>query len=348
MRLRDLRKLLELTFALVCLWAAAYHTPAGALARRGWAWATHQKSSAPSLLAFYGGTEPEVADTWAQAPAPLLPPETGSSLPPGAPPLSERLALGYGVHAGLMALDAAARAPAREVAQRHGLSPSALEDATQGPHEAARLLETLAADFPSEDAAVVALLCGETPARYAQQRARAEGKRAELDALARALPPKFEAQVRQAKQALTLGTAYGLAWPVADSTRITSPFGERNHPLLGGVHLHTGVDLSVPEGTLVHATGAGTVRRASEDEVNGKVLILDHGHGVATAYCHNSELQVAGGEAVTRGQGISLSGNTGRSTGPHLHYQVMLAGRPVDPLRFRRVPLTADRGGGEP
>jgi len=77
------------------------------------------------------------------------------------------------------------------------------------------------------------------------------------------------------------------------------------------------------------------VRRASEDAVNGRVLIVDHGRGVTTAYCHNSELLVRPGQRVTRGELIARSGNTGRSTGPHLHYQLELAAQPVDPLRFR-------------
>jgi len=116
---------------------------------------------------------------------------------------------------------------------------------------------------------------------------------------------------------------------------VTSPFGYRLHPVLGTRKLHTGVDLSVRVGTAVQAVADGTVRRASEDAVNGRVLIVDHGRGVTTAYCHNSELLVRPGQRVTRGELIARSGNTGRSTGPHLHYQLELAAQPVDPLRFR-------------
>ena len=99
--------------------------------------------------------------------------------------------------------------------------------------------------------------------------------------------------------------------------------------------MHTGVDLSVPTGTAVSAVSAAVVRRASEDAVNGRVLVLDHGRGVTTAYCHNSELLVRPGQRVVRGETLSRSGNTGRSTGPHLHYQLELGAQPVDPLRFR-------------
>jgi murein DD-endopeptidase MepM/ murein hydrolase activator NlpD len=109
----------------------------------------------------------------------------------------------------------------------------------------------------------------------------------------------------------------------------------REHPITGSPRLHAGVDLGTPRGTLVRAVEAGVVRRASSDEVNGRILVIDHGRGVATLYLHNDELLVANGDRVSRGQAIAHSGNTGRSTGPHLHYQVDLAGQPVDPLQFR-------------
>ena len=116
----------------------------------------------------------------------------------------------------------------------------------------------------------------------------------------------------------------------------------REHPLLGGRRLHAGVDLGVMKGAPVRAVADGIVRRASTDGVNGRILVVDHGGGVVTSYCHNDELLVGDGDHVRRGQMIARSGNTGRSTGPHLHYQLDLAGEPVDPLRFRaQHPKTA-------
>jgi murein DD-endopeptidase MepM/ murein hydrolase activator NlpD len=106
--------------------------------------------------------------------------------------------------------------------------------------------------------------------------------------------------------------------------------------------MHTGVDLPLPQGTAVRTVAGGVVRRVGEDAINGKVLIIDHGHGVSTAYCHNQALEVRKGQVVTRGQIIARSGSTGRSTGPHLHYQLELGGAPVDPLRYRSaLPLAA-------
>jgi murein DD-endopeptidase MepM/ murein hydrolase activator NlpD len=77
------------------------------------------------------------------------------------------------------------------------------------------------------------------------------------------------------------------------------------------------------------------VRRASEDAVNGRVVIIEHGRGVSTAYCHNSYLRVTTGQVVKAGDVIADSGTTGRSTGPHVHYQLELGHKPMDPFAFR-------------
>jgi murein DD-endopeptidase MepM/ murein hydrolase activator NlpD len=124
--------------------------------------------------------------------------------------------------------------------------------------------------------------------------------------------------------------------------RITSPFGIREHPLLGAARFHAGVDLGTAVGTPVRAVGAGVVRRASSDRINGRILVLDHGRGVVTTYCHNDALLVRDGQRVDKGQIVARSGTSGLTTGPHLHYQIDLAGEPVDPLRFRvQHPRTA-------
>jgi deoxyuridine 5'-triphosphate nucleotidohydrolase len=178
------------------------------------------------------------------------------------------------------------------------------------------------------------LFAGYDVARYAIARAKAEGRAPTLEVLAAQVPPTSGGAVMRASQALMLATAYGLSWPVAPGTRVTSPFGWRNHPILGRRQFHTGVDLAVPEGTQVKAVADGVVRRASEDAVNGRVVIVDHGRGVSTAYCHNSRLLVVTGMRVKAGDVIAESGTTGRSTGPHLHYQLELGHEPVDPLAF--------------
>ena len=198
------------------------------------------------------------------------------------------------------------------------------------PPAIAARLHALSQSLGSDDAAALALFCGEETARYAIDHASSQ----KLIDLARALPPS-KTCVSQAAQATMLGGAYALAWPMPESVRITSPFGMREHPVLGGRRLHAGVDLGAARGTPVHAVADGVVRRASSDGVNGRILVVDHGGGVVTVYCHNDELLVGDGDRVRRGEIIARSGNSGRSTGPHLHYQLDLAGEPVDPLRFR-------------
>ena len=321
---RNTRGLLDFLMAALCLWTAYHHTPAGALVRRVGAWAFNTRSTARPVLAYYDGVSSSGVTTSALVPA-ALPMQ----------PLSESGALAYGTHLALKGLPPKARQPALALAAELGVSSEALLDAAQGPVAARKLLETLAGEFPNEEARLTAVFAGRVPARYALDRVSAEGGTPTLERLSRQFPPGFEDATVAANQALALTTAFGLSWPVPEATRVASPFGYRIHPTLGIRKLHTGVDLSVPQGTRVHVVEEGLVRRASEDAVNGRVLIIDHGRGVTTAYCHNSELLVKVGQRVKRGELISLSGNTGRSTGPHLHYQLELSSQPVDPLRFR-------------
>jgi len=319
--LRSLRGLLEFTMALLCLWVAYHHTPAGALLRRGTAWVLGVRSSARPLLAYYEG----------QGAAALQ----ANALAPRAPPprtLTPPEALAAGTHLALRALEAPARAPAMALAAQLSIAPATLLDDAKGPAAARKLHAALEAEFPSPESRLIALFAGRVPARYALSR---RGTAPSLEQLAAELPPGLGAQSAAAAQALALATAYGLAWPVAVAAPVTSGFGMRQHPVLGRPMLHAGVDISLPLGTQVLAAEAGVVRRASEDAVNGRVLILDHGHGVTTAYCHASELLAGVGERVVRGALIARSGNTGRSTGPHLHFQLELNGQPMDPLRFR-------------
>ncbi|GHG92985.1 peptidoglycan DD-metalloendopeptidase family protein [Comamonas sp. JC664] len=321
---RRAKGLLDFCMAALCVWAAYHHTPAGALLRKATAWATGTRSTARPLLAYYDGVSGTAVS------APLVAPDV-----PLMRPLTDAEALAWGTHLALKSMDARARAPVVALASELGVSTASLLDPQDGPVVARRLHAALAEDFPGEEARLTALFAGRVPARYALERMQAEGGTPTLERLASQLPPGFEGASVGAAQALALATAFGLAWPVHERARVTSPFGERFHPVLGRRKLHTGVDLGVPVGTSVVAVADGVVRRASEDAVNGRVLVVDHGRGVTTAYCHNSELLVKVGEGVARGQRVALSGNTGRSTGPHLHYQLELAARPMDPLKFR-------------
>lgn len=123
-------------------------------------------------------------------------------------------------------------------------------------------------------------------------------------------------------------------WPT-DSTRITSNFGLRNQPKAGATKNHGGIDIGVATGTNVYACDGGTVKEIKTNSTVGKMVVIDHGNGYISKYEHNSEFKVSQGQKVSKGQVIALSGNTGNSTGPHLHFQVELNGQKVNPLDFK-------------
>jgi murein DD-endopeptidase MepM/ murein hydrolase activator NlpD len=97
---------------------------------------------------------------------------------------------------------------------------------------------------------------------------------------------------------------------------------------------HSGIDLAIKEGTAVSATASGTVISAGWDDYLGNFVVIDHENGYLTTYGHNKELLVKKGEKVTRGEVIALSGNTGHSSAPHLHYEILKNGVPIDPAPF--------------
>jgi len=115
---------------------------------------------------------------------------------------------------------------------------------------------------------------------------------------------------------------------------VTSDFGFRRSPISGNRQLHEGVDIASPFGAPVIASGDGVVTLSGRHGGLGKELVVDHGYGLATVYGHNSEVLVKEGDHVRRGQIIARVGSTGRSTGPHLHYEVRMNGVPVDPKQF--------------
>lgn len=114
--------------------------------------------------------------------------------------------------------------------------------------------------------------------------------------------------------------------------RLSSPFGERDHPLTGETKHHDGVDFAAGQGTPIRAAADGVVSFAGQRGGYGNVVIVDHPGGLQTLYAHQSHVGVTEGEWVGRGQVIGAVGSTGRSTGPHLHFEVREGGRAVDPL----------------
>lgn len=122
-----------------------------------------------------------------------------------------------------------------------------------------------------------------------------------------------------------------------EGMRLSSDFGMRVHPVLGGRRMHKGVDLPAAIGTPIHATADGIVSRADWFSSYGLYVAIEHGGSIETRYGHMSRLNVAAGQEVHKGDIIGYVGTTGRSTGPHLHYEVRIAGEAVNPVPYMQA-----------
>lgn len=129
-------------------------------------------------------------------------------------------------------------------------------------------------------------------------------------------------------------SASGFVWPLASAGRISCGFGPRSAPTAGASTYHKGIDIATPTGTSVRASKAGKVVTATYSSSAGNYVALYHGDGVYTYYMHCSSLSVSVGEQVSQGQTIALSGSTGISTGPHLHFAININGQYVNPLSY--------------
>jgi len=135
-----------------------------------------------------------------------------------------------------------------------------------------------------------------------------------------------------------VGSTKGWVLPLpAGSYTPTSPFGYRRHPILHDWRLHTGQDLGAPMGTPIYAAAAGRVTVSGLNGTAGNQVILDHSGGVQSVYDHMSVIGARVGMQVRAGQILGRVGSTGRSTGAHLHFEIRLGGRPIDPVPFLRA-----------
>lgn len=165
----------------------------------------------------------------------------------------------------------------------------------------------------------------------AQLYSKAEDLNAQYDALDRE-SDSIAAQI-QAYQARNSGGSVfrgGFMRPV--NGRITSGFGNRFHPILKRSRLHAGVDFGASSGTRIVAAGSGVVISAGYRGGYGNAVVIDHGGGISTLYGHCSRVYVSAGQKVEKGQSIAAVGATGLATGPHLHFEVRVNGRPVNPM----------------
>jgi murein DD-endopeptidase MepM/ murein hydrolase activator NlpD len=178
----------------------------------------------------------------------------------------------------------------------------------------------------------------------AQQRHHVATQVAQIEDLSAAEEAQLEALIVERQRELEAARrAHGIAgggiapggpvgtfsWPVTGT--ITSPFGWRSNPFGGSPDFHPGLDIAAPTGTTVTAAASGTVIMAQWYGGYGNYISIDHGGGYSTGYGHLSAIYVANGQTVTRGQAIGAVGSTGASTGPHLHFEVRINGKAVDP-----------------
>ena len=134
------------------------------------------------------------------------------------------------------------------------------------------------------------------------------------------------------------GSAYvgtgEFCWPAPSYTRISSPYGWRDHPIYKTQKFHTGVDLAAPGGSNILAADSGTVISAGWNGGYGNCVVVDHGGGISTLYAHASKLCVSKGDSVERGEVIAKVGTTGNSTGNHLHFEVLISGKHTNPMPY--------------
>lgn len=186
----------------------------------------------------------------------------------------------------------------------------------------------------SVELAVESLLIGRAAVQSAVAAASAAGLRRpeSLEVHRSLLPAGASNRADRALWVLARMSLGRLLWPAEGFTRITSNYGARINPVTGQQQHHNGVDVAMPVGTLLRAILGGAVARVGHDAVSGNYIRVNHGYGLESVFCHLSSVTAADAAAVIRGEQVALSGNTGRSTGPHLHFAIKMFGRDVDPV----------------
>jgi murein DD-endopeptidase MepM/ murein hydrolase activator NlpD len=315
----------DLVLVVLVAFAMGTRTPVGGLAWYGMERMRGHESDLPSLTAYFnsGASAPVNVDQ-----LPLLPPlidEDEWVLGNGLPEPWRTAARSVAADKRLAKV-IAARLQSRPDLRGKDRVLALLDEAFLETGDPEAALETLAIGTKLRDRAISrSRAAGDTgPEKYVVHR--------------RYLP---SSAIRDADQivngAMGLATALDLQWPIAIDHRVTSNWGQRIHPVMKKKMFHNGVDLAVPIGTPLYSAQAGEVVVIGSDDRSGKYVVIEHGHGVRTAYCHLSEIPVKKRKKLKKGEFFAKSGNTGRSTGPHLHFIVRISGATVDPLRFSRA-----------
>lgn len=139
--------------------------------------------------------------------------------------------------------------------------------------------------------------------------------------------------LKKAKQTQYTLSGTPTEWPTL-SKRLTSGFGYRTDPFSGRAAFHAGIDIGGKSGDPVYAAGSGKVITTAQDNSHGKYIIIEHPGGLQSWYLHLSKIKISEGDTVTKGQRIADMGNTGRSTGAHLHFEIVKQDKPIDPLPY--------------
>lgn len=163
--------------------------------------------------------------------------------------------------------------------------------------------------------------------------------------------PALAAVANAVSQKGSLGTGItgGISIPSRNPIEgftLTSSFGMRVHPVTGGLRGHKGLDLAASVGTPIYATADGIISKAAWFGGYGLFVSIEHGGDLQTRYGHMSRLNVADGQRVKKGEVIGFVGSTGRSTGPHLHYEVRVKGEAVNPIPYMQNAVVASNGSG--
>lgn len=164
-------------------------------------------------------------------------------------------------------------------------------------------------------------------------RRRIEEQTAEENRIQSLISSAVASQSKSTSNASVVGTGTYL-WPCPSTRRLTSRFATREHPIDGVTKMHNGIDIAGGYGADIIAADSGTVLFAGNSSSYGKYIVLSHGNGITTLYAHCSQLLVSAGASVSRGQTIAKVGSTGKSTGPHLHFEVSVNGTRKDPLNY--------------
>jgi len=163
---------------------------------------------------------------------------------------------------------------------------------------------------------------------------RAAREKAEREAREKAERDRIAREKAQAQAGSAALSSESFSWPLPGYYEISSYYGMRFHPILKVNALHTGIDIGAPTGTAIVAARSGTVVTAGYNTGYGNYILISHGDGVATLYGHLSKLLVSDGQSVSEGDKIGQVGNTGWSTGPHLHFEIIVNGTPINPLAY--------------